>query len=70
MNQKKLLEFEKVSDGQNIKENGKSNLEQNVCGIGNYDLKFFVKNIIEISRNPLISGINLYQKMSRHIQIN
>ena len=27
MNQKKLLEFEKVSEGQNIKENGKSNLE-------------------------------------------
>ena len=66
----KLSQFEKTTEGQTIKEIGKSNFEQNIYVIGNYDLKFFVKNIIEIPRNPLLSDINSYEKMSRHIQIN
>ena len=67
---KELEKFEKTSEGQTIKEIGKSNFEQNIYVTGNYDLKFFVKNIVEIPRNPLLSGITSYQKMSRHIQIN
>jgi len=66
---RKLNNFEKTSEGETIKEIGRSNFEQNIYVTGNYDLKFFVKNIVEIPRNPLLSDITSYQKMSRHIQI-
>ena len=65
----KLNKFEETSEGETIKLIGKSNFEQNIYVTGNYDLNFFVKNIVEIPRNPLLSGITSYQKMSRHIQI-
>ena len=67
---KKLNDFEKTSEGETIKKIGQSNFEQNIYVTGNYDLKFFVKNMVEIPRNPLLSGITSYQKMSRHIKIN
>ena len=66
----KLNNFEKTSEGETIKEIGQSNFEQNIYVTGNYNLKFFVKNIVEIPRNPLLPDITSYQKMSRHIQIN
>ena len=50
----KLNNFEKTLGSENIKEIGKSNFEQNIYVTGNYDLKLFVKNIVEIPKNALL----------------
>ena len=44
----KLNEFEATCEGKTIKDIGNSNFEQNIYVTGNYNLKFFVKNILEI----------------------
>lgn len=64
-----LEQFEKKTICETVKEIGKSNFEQNIYVTGNYDLQFFVKNVVEIPRNPFIPGTTSYIKMSRHIQI-
>jgi GTP-binding protein EngB required for normal cell division len=66
----KLNEFEATCEGKTIKDIGNSNFEQNIYVTGNYNLKFFVKNIVEIPKNPLLPNITSYIKMSRHIQIS
>ena len=66
----KLSDFEKTSEGMTVKSIGDSNFEQNIYVAGNYDLNFFVKNIVEIPKNPSLPETTSYIKMSRHIQIN
>ena len=66
----KLNDFEATCEGRSIKEIGNSNFEQNIYVTGNYDLKFFVKYLVEIPKNPLLPGTTSYIKMSRHIQIS
>jgi GTP-binding protein EngB required for normal cell division len=67
---RQLENFETKTICETVNEIGKSNFEQNIYVTGNYDLQFFVKNIVEIPRNPFISETTSYIKMSRHIQIS